>query len=540
MDFDYYANLLDLRAQENERLLEDKFRLPFSAKSSNAKRKFLGSEPNIFPNIESGALTVFQKDASRIINSLGFKKLERKSQIFIAPHGDYFRTRNIHSLKVSSISSSIARQLRLSEDLSTAISLSHDIGHTPFGHNGEEKLNEIMGIFNCGFRHDIQGVRLVEKLNRENFSMKDNMLPTQFHGLNLTEEVIDGIRCHTKYYKDNRTMLNKTPFTLEGQIVRISDNIAYLVNDLNDATIANIISNKGLPPFITKLGGNTYERVTWMIRDCVKNSRKKIKELLNQCKKETHHLKNCFNCTIYKNFCMNEEPIINVSYSMQNRMEIIWRFIEDNIHKNKEIQRRNNEAKDIIEKLFLFYWENPKRLPEITKTKFKERHIPGWFLRNNNFQDLISFLVKITNKINYSSYKNIVNKKLAKEKKLILEIKKNGNKNLLDKMIRNIEFQTELSLPNRLFKLEFFFRYPNLIPTDILILHRNEFRKFACIKIKHERPLEIKWNSQYFSIKKYLKYKRLICDFIAGMTDRYALWAYKEFLSPEWNYWLTK
>src|SRR5690554_2169953 len=166
--------------------------------------------------------TCFQRDRDRIIHSKAFRRLKHKTQVFIAPEGDHYRTRLTHTLEVSQISRTIARALMLNEDLTEAIALGHDLGHTPFGHTGERLLNSIT---KTGFKHNVHSLRVVEVLENGK-------------GLNLTWEVRDGILNHTKSGRAS---------TLEGQIVNLSDRIAYINHDIDDAIRARIISQRELP-----------------------------------------------------------------------------------------------------------------------------------------------------------------------------------------------------------------------------------------------------------------------------------------------------
>ena len=198
--------------------------------------------------------TEFQRDRDRIIHSKAFRRMKHKTEVFIAPAGDHYRTRLTHTLEVSQIARSIARALSLNEDLTEAIALGHDLGHTPFGHAGERALNE---VFPDGFRHNEQSIRVVKYLERDGA------------GLNLTYEVLNGILCH-------KTSL--MPDTLEGQIVRLSDKIAYINHDIDDAVRAGIISENDIPPRYRERFGNTLsDRINSMVLNVVENSDEKIR-----------------------------------------------------------------------------------------------------------------------------------------------------------------------------------------------------------------------------------------------------------------------
>ena len=192
---------------------------------------------------------VFQRDRDRILHCKSFRRLKHKTQVFLSPKGDHYRTRLTHTLEVSQNARTIAKALRLNEDLVEAIALGHDLGHTPFGHAGERILNELCDE---GYRHNEQSVRIVEKLEKDG------------KGLNLTWEVRDGILNH---------QTSMMPHTLEGKIVRLSDKIAYINHDIDDAIRAKVMSEEDIPLEIRKvLGMTTKERLNTLINNIIMNS----------------------------------------------------------------------------------------------------------------------------------------------------------------------------------------------------------------------------------------------------------------------------
>lgn len=254
--------------------------------------------------------TEFQRDRDRIIHSKAFRRLKHKTQVFISPEGDHYRTRLTHTLEVSQISRTIAKALRLNEDLTEAIALGHDLGHTPFGHTGEYVLNK---LYKHGFKHNEESLRIVDYLERKNNK----------RGLNLTYEVRDGILNHTGI---------KDPFTFEGQIVKISDRIAYINHDIDDALRANILTNKDLPKdCISALGNSHSKRINNMIVDIINNS---------------------------KNSDRIEMSEVISFYTNKLRD-----FLFNNVYYNSIAKREDNMAKQIVEEIYKYYLQNFDKLP---------------------------------------------------------------------------------------------------------------------------------------------------------------------------------
>ena len=215
---------------------------PFAAKSKDSQGREISEEPCVIR-------TEFQRDKDRIIHSKAFRRLKHKTQVFFSPTNDHYRTRMTHTLEVSQIARTIARALNLNEDLAEAISMGHDLGHTPFGHSGEDVLNEIMKE---GFSHSCHSVRVVTKIEN----------------LNLTKETIDGILNHSGSLEKE-----SNAFTLEGKIVKLSDKIAYINHDIDDAIRAGIIKETDLPQDCIKYFSlDRSERITRMVLDIVENS----------------------------------------------------------------------------------------------------------------------------------------------------------------------------------------------------------------------------------------------------------------------------
>ena len=273
--------------------------------------------------------TDFQRDRDRIIHSKAFRRLKHKTQVFIAPEGDHYRTRLTHTLEVSQIARTIGRALRLNEDLIEAISLAHDIGHTPFGHAGEEALDSIFKKYvpSANFRHNEQGLRVVDFLEKNG------------EGLNLTYEVREGILYHSKGMEDLRKVLKeKEKVTLEAQVVMVADRIAYINHDIDDAIRAGLIKEEDIPPQCLNVLGKTHsERIGKMVRDVVRESEGK--------------------------------PYISLSEEILTAMELMKNFLYETVYKHPLILEELEKAKRLLYQLFEFYMENPSLLPSFLLPK---------------------------------------------------------------------------------------------------------------------------------------------------------------------------
>lgn len=237
------------------------------------------------PEEECELRTPYQRDRDRIIHCKSFRRLKHKTQVFLSPEGDHYRTRLTHTLEVSQIARTIARALLLNEDLTEAISLGHDLGHTPFGHAGERALDE---LFPGGFRHYEQSVRIVEKLEKNG------------KGLNLTAEVRNGILCHTK---------GTEATTLEGRIVRLADRIAYINHDIDDAERAGMLTENNIPDEITSvLGRRRSERIDTLVHSVVENSQDGVIQMDSEIQKAFDQLHDFMYEYVYLNpFAKSEE-----------------------------------------------------------------------------------------------------------------------------------------------------------------------------------------------------------------------------------------
>ena len=244
--------------RERQEGWEREWLAPWAAKAAESR----GRER---PEPDDPVRTCFQRDRDRILHSKAFRRLKHKTQVFIDPEEDHFRTRLTHTLEVSQIARTIARALRLNEDLTEAIALAHDLGHPPFGHAGEEALDAVYREYvpHAGFRHYDQSLRVVEILEEQ----------TGQAGLNLTWEVRDGIAHHSKGRKDLADTSSQRAATPEGQVMRIADRVAYINHDIDDSIRAGILQPQDLPEECVEVLGSTHsERITTMVTDVVQHS----------------------------------------------------------------------------------------------------------------------------------------------------------------------------------------------------------------------------------------------------------------------------
>ncbi len=270
--------------------------------------------------------TEFQRDRDRIIHCKSFRRLKHKTQVFIAPAGDHYRTRLTHTLEVSQIARTIARALNLNEDLAEAISLGHDLGHTPFGHIGEDVLNELAP---GGFHHNQQSLRIVDFLENEG------------KGLNLTWEVRDGI---VKHSKSRAPVLGDDwggVGTKEGEIVKIADIIAYINHDIDDALRAGIISLNDLPPkALAVLGGTHSRRIDTMVNDVVRTSWQ------------------------VSGYSSPDLPAgIGMSEPVKTATGILRDYLFDNVYHVQSAQKESEHARKIVKNLYVYYKKHTNDLP---------------------------------------------------------------------------------------------------------------------------------------------------------------------------------
>ena len=288
----------ELERQEHKRLN------PKAAFADQSKGR-----PRFEADRDEDVRTCYQRDIDRIVHSKSFRRLMHKTQVFLRPEGDHYRTRMTHTLEVTRIARTITQALGLNEDLAEAIGMGHDLGHTPFGHAGEDALSRCMGK---PFRHNEQSLRVVDVLEQDG------------RGLNLTHEVRNGIVCHTG---------DPWPSTLEGMVVRRSDQIAYVNHDIDDAIRAGILTNEDIPDGITDVLGHTHSvRINSLVTDMIRTSR--------------------------------EAGTVMLSPEVDKALRDLRSFMFERVYRNPIAKSQESKAKDMLQRLFEYYIQNPEMLPE--------------------------------------------------------------------------------------------------------------------------------------------------------------------------------
>jgi len=334
---------------------EKSFISPFGCLSYKSRGRQVEEEP-------CPIRTAFQLDRDRIVYSNAFRRLKHKTQVFLSPLGDHYRTRLSHTLEVAQIARTIVRAMRLNEDLAEAIALGHDLGHTPFGHGGETALKE---IYSQDFSHNEQSVRVVD------------MLENNGRGLNLTYEVRDGILRHSKGYgKIIPDDPEEQACTCEGRIVRIADIMAYLNHDLDDAIRSGVISADRVPGKCSRvLGASHSERATTMIRDL-----------------------------IFSSEIRNGELRLNMRDEIYSAMTTLRQFLYENVYRSPRVHKEFVKAKKILSDLYTFFLNDDEKFQkELEAVEMAE------CINNNQPKERIvcDFIASITDRYALSLYEKI-------------------------------------------------------------------------------------------------------------------------------------
>jgi len=332
---------------------EDKILAPYAMHSRDTRGRRHAERP---PRYRS----CYQRDRDRVIHSTAFRRLEYKTQVFVNHEGDYYRTRLTHTLEVSQIARSVAREMALNEDLVEAVALSHDIGHPPFGHAGEYALSILMKD-NGGFDHNLQGLRVVDELEQRY---------PGFPGLNLTWEVREGINKHTTMFDISERLVELEPeasATLETQVVDAADEIAYDNHDIDDGIASGLIDEKQLSRLglwktaaldVKKRWSNLSDKIRRYqiirslinrhVKDLAEGSEKKIKDAGIRSAPDVKR---------------HPERLVSFSKNMQEERLELRRFLTENLYRNFRVVRMSDKARRFIVELFNVYLEKPEQLP---------------------------------------------------------------------------------------------------------------------------------------------------------------------------------
>jgi dGTPase len=299
---------------------EEEYLSPFATASTK-------SHGRMRPEDDDAVRTCFQRDRDRIIHLCrAFRRLAHKTQVFFSPREDHLRTRLSHTLEVAQIGRTIAKALRLNEELTEAIALAHDVGHTPFGHAGEEVLDAVYRSFDPGahFRHNEHSLRVVDALERDGA------------GLNLTEETREGIVAHSKGQRPTREMLGDgVPATLEAQVIRVADRIAYLNHDLDDCTRLGVLSREEVPAEVLRVLGERHsQRVGTMVLDLIEHS--------------------------------TDAPLLDMSEEIGAATDALMDFMFDRVYHSPQLAEERRKVGGVVAQLFDFYMHNDEALREAT------------------------------------------------------------------------------------------------------------------------------------------------------------------------------
>ncbi len=371
--------------------LEDKALASYAMKSKDSRGRR-------FKETEHPYRSPYQRDRDRIIHSAAFRRLEYKTQVFVNHEGDYYRTRLTHSLEVSQIARTIAKALRLNEELAEALSLAHDLGHTPFGHAGEEILNELMKNHG-GFEHNLHTLKIVDELEERYLD---------FPGLNLTWETREGIVKHRTEYDKTRTPKELEPNlmpTLEAQIVDIADEIAYDNHDIDDGLTSGLIDETQLNNIeIWRLANDETNRKynnSSRLKKRYQTIRKLIAILVDDCIKQTEDRLKKNNILSLQDVRKSPVRLIDFSDDIKKLRKPLGEFLQKELYRHYRVNRMSAKAKRFIRMLFEAYVENPSMLP----TEFQQKINP----KNNKFNVICDYIASMTDRFALDEYEKLFN-----------------------------------------------------------------------------------------------------------------------------------
>ena len=350
-----------MRTREELEDIEEQFLAPY-AQSSKASKGRQNPEP------EHAYRTIFQRDRDRVIHSSAFRRLQYKTQVFVNHEGDYYRTRITHTLEVAQIAGSIARALRLNQDLTEAVALAHDLGHTPFGHSGEKVMNELMKD-DGGFEHNAQSYRIVTYL--------EDHYPL-FQGLNLSYEVLEGVDKHRTRY--DRPGGDGEQYTLEAQIVDLADETAYTSHDIDDGLTSGLLTFEGLSevPLWKRNFDKAKSHYPHLDRNKIKYQtvRQIIDELVTDILSHTSERIKKFNIKTVEDVRRCSEELAAFSDESRKDFLAMKKYLFDNMYRHPRVTRMETKVAKVIQELFHLYESNPDILPHTPREKIKNKIEP--------------------------------------------------------------------------------------------------------------------------------------------------------------------
>lgn len=338
---------------------EEQTLAPYACKSKNSLGRFFDEEADPFR-------TCFQRDRDRIIHTKAFRRLKGKTQVFVSHHGDHFRSRLTHTMEVAQISRDMARTFGLNEDLAESIALAHDLGHTPFGHAGEEAMNICMEQFGERFEHNKQSVRIVTKLETRS---------DDFLGLNLSKEVLEGMGKHDTPYDSPESEIGALP-SLEAQVVNLADEIAYINHDIDDGLRSGILKKEDMnhielwkeaiantpkiQDFDTWLARTKGMLINMMVTDVYTESEKNIQK---------------YKIEKFEDVKQSKKKIISFSADFFKKKEELRIFLFQKFYRMPSVMTMSEKGQKIITELFAFFLKNPSHIPEDYHIKSKGKEL---------------------------------------------------------------------------------------------------------------------------------------------------------------------
>lgn len=397
-----------MRTRKEIEDLEDKVLAPYAMKSKD-------SVGRLYKESDHPGRTAYQRDRDRIVHCEAFRKLEYKTQVFVIFEGDYYRTRLTHTIEVAQLARTIGRNLRLNEDLIEAVALAHDLGHPPFGHAGEDALNDIMEEAGCRkFNHNVRSFDIVTKFEKRY---------PDFDGLNLTNEVLIGILKHQTIFDDpgtskeikGRLVQDEGP-TFEAQVVDVADSLAYLNHDIDDGLTSGCITKEDLmqselwKKAVDKVGGVPkfgnlemfkYQVVKMLIdmqvRDFLDATEERIQKISFKNSKEVKD----FNFKLPRDGRKSVEPLIGFSKTMAEERNHLQSILNEKLYHHYRVERMTTKARRILRSIFEVYANNPKQLPYSVCPRDRK------FSKSATYEIICDYIASMTDRFALDEYKKL-------------------------------------------------------------------------------------------------------------------------------------